>query len=123
VKVAGAHVSVTLPTLSVPMVPLPLATVQVWSSAWVFTVTLKPLPKATAAGMVKSMALAARLIVSPPLASTRPSLARPLMLPPSVKALTLQVTTTSETAAAAIVPLPLATEQVSPVGWVLTPMA
>ena len=43
-----------------------------------------------------------------------------LMLPPSVKALGLQVTSTLSMFAAPIVPLPWVTEQVRPVGWVRT---
>ena len=42
-----AQVTATLVTLAEPIVPEPLATVQVWPDGFVFTVTLYPDPVAT----------------------------------------------------------------------------
>ena len=58
--------------------------------------------------------------VSLPLAKTKPLPRSPLIVPPSAKAWFAQVTTTLATLALVIVPVPPATLQVWPAGWVFT---
>ncbi len=71
--------------------------------------------------MVNCVALALRVVASPPLSnSTRPLAVSPLIVPPTVYVLAEQVTAILVTAALPIVPVPLLTEQVSPVGCVCT---
>src|SRR5258706_3842635 len=107
-----------LVTLALPTVPVPLDTVQFCPAGCDCTVTAYPPPDATGRGIVKLKLLApgATFNVSEPLASTRPLTVRPLMVPPTAYDWPEQVTATLVMSAAAIVPLPLATLQVSPDG-------
>src|SRR5437879_2208239 len=105
-----------LVTLVVPTMPVPLDTVQFCPAGCDCTVTAYPPPEATRRGIAKVVVPAATFNVSEPLASTRPLAVKPLMVPPTVYDWAEQVTATLVTSAAGIVPVPLATLQVSPDG-------
>ncbi len=69
---------------------------------------------------MKLVALAATVMVSLPLARTRPLPVRPLMAPPKVEAPAAQVTTALVTSASAMAPDAPAMAQTWPTGWVWT---
>src|SRR5260370_15230938 len=112
-----------LVTLAVPTVPVPLVTVQVSPAGCDCTVTAYPPPEATRRGIVKLLAPEATFKVSEPFASTMPDAASPVIVPPTVYDWPEQVITTLVTSAAGIVPVPLATLQVSPDGCASTLIA
>jgi hypothetical protein len=79
-------------------------------------------PEVTAVGIVKLVAFAAGETVAAPLASTSPLAVSPEIVPPTVYAVAEQVTLTLATLELEIVPVPFATEQLSPEGcvWIVT---
>ncbi len=82
----------TLFTELVRMTPVPLPTVQVWPAGCVNTVTVKVAELVNFVGNVNAVAPGAGLVVSVPLASTRPFPVRPLIVPPTVNAAEAQAT-------------------------------
>src|SRR5215469_15322244 len=115
-----AQVIATLVMLAEPMVPEPLETEQVCPVGLVFTVTLYAAPLASAVAKVNAP-LALTLRLSPPLSCSTTVPDSPDTLPPTEKVATfVQVTATLVMLAEPMVPEPLETEQVCPVGLVFT---
>ena len=119
--VLAAQVTATLVTLAEPIVPDPLATVQVCPDGLVFTVTAYPAPVVTCVANVNGP-FAVTVRSSPPLSCSTTVPDRPDTDPPTVNdaAAVVQDTATLVTFAEPIVPDPLATVHVCPDGLVFT---
>ena len=114
-----AHTTSTFVTLADPIVPDPLPTRHVCPVGWVPTVTAYAAPLASGVANVNAP-FALRVSASPPLfrSVTESPVARPETVPPTVYVFVEQVMLTFVTLADAMVPEPLPTTQVCPVGCV-----
>ena len=110
-------------TLALPIIPVPFATVHVCDGdvGWVFTVMAYALPEAIGVPNANEVAPAGTArSACPAIESTSPVPARPLTVPPTRNWLVEQLTTTFDTLAPPIMPVPPPTVHTWPAGWVAT---